>query len=441
LVEPRPKDAKHFLGQAQEQAHKQEYPMKIAVLGAGVIGVATAWQLLKDGHQVTVIDRAPGPAEFTSYANAGLVAPGHSYAWSSPAAPGMMLRSLWRGDQAILFKPRLSVRQWAWMARFLGQCNAKGARVNTAHKSRLCVYSQTMLDEVVAETGVTYDGQGGGLVYFYRSRESFEAAAVKCRILGDAGIAIEALDRDATIAKDPGLAAARDQIAGSVFAATDASGDANLFTIGLARKCAEGGVVFRYGEEVLDLRARGSEITAVVTDKSDFQTEAYVLSLGVYSPHLVERLGIRLPIYPVKGYSATLPIIDPALAPRLGGVDEQNLLAYCPMGDRLRLTATAEISGYSTAYRPGDFRGMFEKARALFAGAVDFDNPELWAGLRPMTPTGMPVIDRAPYANLWLNTGHGHMGWTMANGAARILADLVAQRQPAIGREGMTYEG
>jgi D-amino-acid dehydrogenase len=286
-----------------------------------------------------------------------------------------------------------------------------------------------------------FDERRGGLVYFYRTPETFAAAALKCRILRDAGIGIEVLDQDATVAKDPGLAAAADQIAGSVFATTDASGDANLFTIGLAEKCAESGVVFRYGEEVLDLRARENEITAVVTDKGDVVADSYVLSLGVYSPHLVKRLGIRLPIYPVKGYSATLRIIDPALAPRLGGVDEENLLAYCPMGDRLRLTATAEIAGYSTAYKRSDFRVMFARARGLFEGAADFDNPELWAGLRPMTPTGMPVIDRSPYANLWLNTGHGHMGWTMANGAARILADLVAQRQPAIGREGMRYEG
>jgi D-amino-acid dehydrogenase len=415
--------------------------MKIAVLGAGVVGVATAWQLLKDGHQVTVIDRAPGPAQFTSFANAGLVAPGHSYAWSSPTAPGMMLRSLWRGDQAIRFRPRLSLRQWVWVARFLGQCNVVAAKVNTANKSRLCVYSQAMLEQVVAETGVTYDGQGGGLVYFYRTPEAFEAAAVKCRILQDAGVKIEVLDRDATVAKDPGLAAAQGQIAGSVFATTDASGDANLFTIELAKKCADAGAVFRYGEAVLDLRAKSNEITAVLTDKGDILADSYVLSLGVYSPHLVERLGIRLPIYPVKGYSATLRITDRELAPRLGGVDEQNLLAYCPMGNRLRLTATAEIAGYSTACKRSDFRVMFAKARGLFEGAADFDDPELWAGLRPMTPTGMPVIDRSPYANLWLNTGHGHMGWTMANGAARILADLMAQRQPAIGREGMRYEG
>ena len=415
--------------------------MKIIVLGAGVIGVTTAWQLLGDGHQVTVIERAGGPAQLTSFANAGLVAPGHAFAWASPTAPGMMLRSLWRGDQAIRFRPRLSVRQWAWVARFLGQCNGASARLNTGRKARLCVYSQAMLDQVVAETGISFDERRGGLVFFYRTRASFEAAAAKCQILRDAGIAIEVLDRDATVAKDPGLAAARGEIAGSLFAATDASGDAHLFTVGLARKCAGGGVAFRYGEEVLDLRTRGREVTAVVTDRGDVAADAIVLCLGVMSPHLVERLGIRLPIYPVKGYSATLTITDRSLAPRLGGVDEQNLLAYCPMGERLRLTATAEIAGYSTGFRPADFRVMFDRARALFGGAADFGDPELWAGLRPMTPTGMPVIGRSPYANLWLNTGHGHMGWTMANGAARILADLVAGRPPAIDTEGMACEG
>jgi len=415
--------------------------MKIVVLGAGVAGVATAWQLLKDGHEVTVIERADGPAEFTSFANAGLVAPGHSYAWSSPAAPRMMLRSLWRGDQAIRFKPRLSVRQWVWALKFLGQCNAASAKVNTERKSRFCAYSQKMLNEVVRETGVKYDGLTGGVIYFYRSSEAFRAASVKCQILRDQGIAIEVLDRDATVAKDPGLKGAADQIAGSLFAITDESGDANLFTIELAKKCAAKGAAFLYGTEVTDLRTRSGEVSAIVTDKGDVTADAYVVSLGVYSPHLVERLGIRLPIYPVKGYSATLRITDPELAPRIGGVDEENLLAYCPMGGRLRLTATAEISGYSTSFRRSDFREMFAKARGLFGGAVDWESPKLWAGLRPMTPTGMPVIDRTSYANLWLNTGHGHMGWTMSNGAARILADLVAQKQPAIGREGLTLEG
>jgi D-amino-acid dehydrogenase len=353
----------------------------------------------------------------------------------------MMLRSLWRGDQAIRFKPRLSVRQWRWVLQFLGQCTATGAKLNTERKAPFCRYSQKILNQVVEETGVKYDGLKGGIVYFYRSEARFAAASAKCQILRDQGIEIEVLDRAATVARDPGLKAAADQIAGSLFATNDESGDANLFTIELAKKCTEKGAVFRWGEEVTGLRTRDGAISTVITDKGDVVADAYVLSLGVYSPHLVEALGIRLPIYPVKGYSATLKITEPALAPRIGGVDEENLLAYCPMGDRLRLTATAEISGYSNAHKPSDFREMFAKARGLFGDAVDWESPKMWAGLRPMTPTGLPVIDRSPYANLWLNTGHGHMGWTMANGSARILADLVAQKQPTISREGLTYEG
>lgn len=415
--------------------------MRVVVLGAGVIGVTAAWQLLKDGHEVTVIDRADGPAGFTSFANAGLVAPGHAFAWASPRAPGMMWRSLWRGDQAIRFRPQLSAAQWRWVRAFLAECNDRSAGRNTSRKARLCVYSQAMLQEVVAETGVAYDGQGGGLIYFYRSPAVMEAAARKADLLRREGIAIELLDRDATITRDPGLAGAAAEIAGSQFAPTDESGDAHLFTCALAEKCAGEGAAFRWGETITGLRVESGEVAACVTDRGDVTGDAFVVCLGVMSPHLVKPLGLKLPIYPVKGYSATLAITDAARAPRLGGVDEENLLAYCPMGDRLRLTATAEIAGYSDAHSRRDFTGMLGKAERLFSGAADFGRPKYWAGLRPMTPTGLPVIDRTRYRNLWLNTGHGHMGWTMSNGSARILADLMAQRQPAIDREGMRHEG
>ncbi len=414
--------------------------MQIMVLGAGVVGVAAAWQLLKDGHEVTVIDRADGPATFTSFGNAGLVAPGHSYAWSSPVAPGMMFKSLLNRDQAIRFSPKFSVAQWRWIGKFMKQCNAESAALNTARKSQLCIYSQAMLNEVVAETGVKYDGLDGGLIYFYRTKAAFDAAVTRAQILRDNRLQIDVLDRDQTVAKDPGLAPAADQIVGSLLAPTDGSGDSNLFTIALARKCADAGCTFRYGEEIKNVRTKGNEVTSIVTSKGELSADAYVLCLGVYSPHLARQLNIDLPIYPVKGYSATLKISDPERAPQIGGVDEENLLAYCPMGDRLRLTATAEIAGYSTSFKPSDFSAMLSKAKALFDSAVDFDTPEYWAGLRPMTPTGLPIIDRSPFENLWINTGHGHMGWTMSNGAARILADLVAQKQPSVARDGMRYD-
>jgi len=414
--------------------------MRIAVLGAGVIGVSTSWQLAKDGHEVVVVDREAEAANFTSFGNAGLVSTGHAYAWASPRAPGLMLRSLLARDQAIVFKPQFDARQWRWTMAFLGQCTSERARINTINKTRLCHYSQEVLGEVVAETGVTYDRGTGGVLYFYRSAASFEAAAVKADLLRSQGLAIEALDRAATIARDPGLAAAAGQIAGALYVPTDESGDCRKFTQALAAACAARGVAFRWNTAITGLEAANGEIARALTDRGPIAADAFVVCLGVYAPHLLSRLDIHLPIYPVKGYSLTIPATDTAALPRIGGVDEDNLLAYCPMGDRLRVTATAEIAGYSNAHKPADFATMTDRAKRLFPAGLDYGKLGQWAGLRPMTPTGMPVIDRSPYANLWLNTGHGHIGWTMASGSARVLADLVSQRAPAIDGEGMRYE-
>lgn len=413
--------------------------MHVAVLGAGVVGITTAYQLLRDGHSVTVIDRCAAPALFTSFANAGLVAPGHAYAWGSPAAPRMMLRSMMDRSQAIRFKPRLSLRQWKWSLAFLRECTAERAARNTSKKARLCRYAQHMLDEVTAQTNVRYDGLSDGLMYFYRSPESLRAAQSRADVLRREGLAIEALTGDQVIARDPGLGSARGKIAGGLYAPTDASGDAQIFTRELARVCEEMGANFLFGTEISDLTLSMGEIRSVETTKGSVKADSFVLCLGIYSPHLVEKLKIALPIYPVKGYSMTVSLRDLETAPVMGGVDEENLLAYCPMGDRLRLTATAEISGYSTAHKPSDFRVMLARARELFGNALGQSGIDYWAGLRPMTPTGLPIVDRSGIDNLWLNTGHGHMGWTMSNGCARMIADMIAQRSPAHSNEGMRY--
>lgn len=414
--------------------------MHIAVLGAGVIGVTTAYQLLKDGHRVTVIDREAEPASFTSFGNAGLIAPAHAYAWASPAAPKIMLKSLWNADQAIRFRPRLDPRQWHWMWLFYQECTAERARINTLNKARLAKYSQAVLGEVVKETGVAYDRNQTGIMYWYRSPTTLKIAEEKSKLLQAMGLQVDLLTPEQVVAADPGLRPARDQIAGALYTPTDESGDCKLFTRALARKCEALGADFRMNTTITGFATRGDEIARVKTDKGDVTADAYVVCLGLYSPHVTRELGIKLPIYPVKGYSMTVPITDKALAPRMGGVDEDNLLAYCPMGNRLRITATAEIAGYSNAWKPADFKVMIERAKRLFPKGFAFDKAEYWAGLRPMLPKGMPVIDRTPYANLWLNTGHGHIGWTMSNGSARVLADLVGQRKPAIDREGMHYE-
>lgn len=414
--------------------------MRIIVLGAGVVGVATAWELLRDGHQVVVVDSEDDAASFTSAANAGLVAPGHAYAWGSSRAPGMMLRSLWHNDQAIRYRPRMNPAQWRWVAAFLGQCNDERARINTERKVRLCSYSQNQLQQVRDETSVEYDRNDGGLIYFYRTQKRFDSAAGRCEILRSQGMDIEVLDRDAIIARDPGLSDAREQIAGGLWCTTDESGDACLFTRALKEKCAARGTEFRLNTTVHDLRIDAARITAAETDSGPIEGDAFVLAFGVFSTRLAGRIGIRLPIYPVKGYSVTLDVDDHHRPPVLGGVDEDNLFAYCPMGRRLRLTATAEISDYSTSHRPEDFTVMLRHATILLPRAANYADPRYWAGLRPMTPTGLPMISATPFANLWLNTGHGHMGWTMACGSARIIADQFAGRKPAIPLDGMTLD-
>ncbi len=415
--------------------------MKVIILGAGIVGVTTAYELHKDGHDVTVIDREEQPASFTSYGNAGLFAPGHSYAWSSPAAPGILLKSLWRDDQALRFKPSLDPAFWSWMWKFWRQCTAGRAAINTTRKVRLCNYSQSVFHETCAATGVEYDGNTGGLLYLYRSQSTLDAAAAKADILMSNGCDIDVVDAKGAAELDPALAPSQDRFAGGLYARTDESGDCRLFTRRLGDWLAARGVVFKFGTEVTGFETQGDEVTAVVTGAGRETADLYVLSLGVYSPHLARQLGVSLPIYPVKGYSVTVPTAGYNNVPRLGGVDEESLVAYCPMGDRMRITATAEFSGYSTTHSPSDFRHMLNVAQSLFPNAADYGQPDYWAGLRPMTPEGTPILGRARHRNLWYNTGQGHMGWTMSHGAARLCADLIAGQKTAIPLDGMMVSG
>jgi D-amino-acid dehydrogenase len=412
--------------------------MKILVMGAGVIGVTTAYQLLKDGHEVAVVEQRESAGEETSAGNAGLIAPGHAYAWSSPAAPGILLKSLFREGQALRFKLRPDPRLWAWSLKFLRQCTSERARINTLRKHALCLYSQDQLHRVVAETGVEYDGLDGGLLYLYRDPASFEQAAVKTAILSEDGQEMEVIDVARAIEIDPALEPARDKLAGAIFCPSDESGDSRLFTQGLARACEEMGGRFHYGTTIRHIAVAGERVEKIITDQGDLEAEAYVLALGCDSPILARQLGVKLPIYPVKGYSVTIPVAGSNRAPRIGGVDEDNLVAYVRMGERLRITATAEFAGYDLSHKPRDFRHMLAAIQDLIPEGGDFERPSYRACLRPMTPEGTPIFGLGRQSNLYFNTGHGHMGWTMACGAARIAADLVTGRAPEIDLAGMT---
>lgn len=415
--------------------------MKVIVMGAGIVGVTTAYELFRDGHEVTVIDREPGPAALTSYANAGLIAPGHAFAWGSPGAPAMLLRSLWRDDQALRFRPNADPAFWRWMWRFLRQCTAERARLNTARKVRLCLYSRSVFEATRGATAIAYDGRQDGLLYLYRSPKALRAAKARTQILVDEGCALEVLDAAGAARIDPALEAVGDRIAGALYARDDESGDCRKFVHGMVDWLRERGVTFKFATAIEHLETEGDAVTALITDQGRETADAYVLSLGIYSPHLARDAGVDLPVYPVKGYSVTLPVGGRNNPPALGGIDEESLVAYCPMGDRLRITATAEFSGYDRRHAPSDFRHMLSVARDLFPDGADFDRPDYWAGLRPMTPAGTPLLGRARHRNLWYNTGQGHMGWTMSHGCARITADLVAGRAPALDLAGMTVDG
>ncbi|EDT43878.1 D-amino acid dehydrogenase [Burkholderia ambifaria] len=414
--------------------------MRTVVLGGGIVGVTTAYFLAKAGDEVVVVDRRDGVALETSFANAGLIAPGHSYTWASPRAPKILLKSLFSDGQALRLKWSPDWRMWAWCRQFLQNCTAERSRRNTSIKVRLCRYAQHQLQSATRDEGLAYDRISGGLLYLYRDSASFERGVANMRILSDNGLPLETLDPRAVIEREPALAGAAGQIAGAIYCPSDESGDAHLFTRALAERCRALGVEFRFGATIDGVRADADAVDYVQTSQGRVSGDRYVLALGAYSPFVARRLGYRLPIYPVKGYSVTLPIDARHEPPTLGGVEENQLVAWARFGERLRLTATAEFGGYDTTHTPADFAHMLATAKALFPNGADYAKPSYWAGLRPMTPEGTPIIGATRHRNLFLNTGHGHMGWTMSCGTAKIVADLIHGRQPDIDITGMTLQ-
>ena len=412
--------------------------MHVIVLGGGVIGVTTAYELLQDGHQVTLIERAAEAAAASSFGNAGLIVPGHAFAWASPRVPGILLRSLWRDDLAFRMGFSADPAFWRWCARFIGQCTAERARINTQRKHRLCTYAQAVLQETVVNTGIAFDHAQTGVLYLHRAPATLAAGRRNMAILRALGQQQEDLDAAEIVRLDPALAPAQNKIAGGIYGRTDATGDCRMFTQALARLIRSQGADLRFGTTVTRLASDGERITGVGTDQGTITADAYVLAAGVWSPWLLRGLDKWLPVYPVKGYSLTLPIGADHVPPGISAMDEDNLIAYSRLGNRLRVTATARFAGYDASHQPADFRVMLGKIKDILPAAADYTRPSYWAGLRPMTPEGTPVLGRGKQRNLWLNTGHGHLGWTMSCGAARITRDLIAGRTPAVPLEGMT---
>jgi D-amino-acid dehydrogenase len=405
--------------------------MRILVLGGGIAGVTAAYYLATDGHEVTLVEGQDGVGRDASAANAGIIAPGHSFAWASPKAPAMLLRSLLGQQTAIRVRPRLDPALVAWGLRFLRECTSARARRNTVIKLRLCQYSQAAMAELVRTEGIEYHAVTRGALYVYRDPRELELGIRRMALLAEHGQRQEVLDPGQVARLDPAFAPVQDKIAGAVRDLGDSSGDSRLFTERLARICQERfGVTLRLGTRATALRAEGDRVTGAVTTAGILAADAYVLALGVGTPLVARTLGVRLAIYPAKGYSSTFPIRAGGLAPTLPGVDEQWLVGWSRQGDRLRLTSTAEFAGHDRAWSPRDFNNILRLAQDLFPAAADWTRGEFRACLRPMTPDGPPILGVGRHRNLYFNAGHGHMGWTMAFGTARIVADLVAGRKP-----------
>jgi D-amino-acid dehydrogenase len=413
--------------------------MKTLVLGGGVVGVTTAYFLAKAGHEVTILEEKDGLGLEASSGNAGIIAPGHSFAWASPRAPRMLWDSLRGGETAIRIRPTTDLRLYTWGLRFLRECTADRARRNTLIKLRLCQYSQSVMNDLVRAEQIEYHAITKGALYLYRDGAELEAGVKKMALLAEHGQKQEILDARGVAQLDPVFEPVQARIAGAIRDVGDSSGDSRVFVENLARVCREKlGVVVKLGTRVTALQAGGDRIDAALTNAGVLTADNYVLALGVGAPIVARTAGVSLPVYPAKGYSSTFPLKPGGRAPMVPGVDERWLVGWSRLGDRLRLTSTAEFAGYDWGWTPRDFNNILKLARDLFPDAADYDRGEYRACLRPMTPDGPPILGLGRHRNLFFNSGHGHMGWTMACGTARIVADLMMGRMPALDLEGLT---
>jgi D-amino-acid dehydrogenase len=411
--------------------------VKIIVLGSGVIGTTSAYYLAKAGHEVTVIDRQGKPGMETSFANAGEVSPGYASPWAGPGIPTKAVKWLLMRHSPLVVRPILDPEMWRWMVQMLMNCNHKSYAINKARMVRLAEYSRDCLVQLRADTGIAYDERSQGTLQLFRTQKQLDAAAKDIDVLKEYGVPYSLLDPKGCEGPEPALANVRGKFVGGLQLPGDETGDCFKFTNNLAEMAKALGVSFRQNVKIERLNTEGDRITGVVTDKGELKADSYVLALGSYSPIMLRELGIRIPVYPVKGYSITIPVVDAKGAPESTIMDESFKVAITRLGDRIRVGGTAEISGYDLTLREARRETLVHSVTDLFPQGGDVAKAEFWCGLRPMTPDGTPVIGPTAKRNLFLNTGHGTLGWTMACGSGRVLADIVSGRQPEIGLEGL----
>lgn len=416
--------------------------MKVVVLGAGVVGVTTAWWLTREGMSVTIIDRQPGPGLETSFANGGQISANHATPWAGPGTPWKALKWLGRIDAPLLFHLRMDRHLAGWLARFLANCTPARSRRNTERALRVALYSRRQMAAIRQETGIAYDQLTRGILHIFRNETDYAEALPGCELMNRLGCERRIVDADACVALEPALASARPRLVGGIFSPDDESGDAYAFTQRLARLAAGQGAEFRWSTTIASLRSERGRIEAAVTDQGEpIEADAFVLAFASWSPALLRPLGVTLPVYPAKGYSLTIPIGGRAGAPTVSLIDDEFKMVYSRLGDRLRIAGTAEFAGWDAGVTPARAQFLLRTAMALFPDCGDAARAEAWAGLRPSTPDGVPVIGRVPgLENLILNTGHGTLGWTMAAGSGRLVADLLAGRPPQIPLDDLGIE-
>lgn len=406
--------------------------MRVLVLGAGLVGVASAWYLGEDGHEVTVVDRQPGVALETSFANGGQISTSHAEPWANPAAPWKALQWLGREDSPLLWRLRADPAQLAWGLRFLRECTPSRTRSNIVSILRIALYSRALLQDLRAALGLEYDQQRRGILHFYTDRGEFEHAIPQAALMREYGCERVAKSAAECLTIEPALAASTVPIVGGTFTADDESGDAHKFTQVLAVRAIARGVAFRFGAGVAALLQAGGRIAGVRLDNGETLTaDAYVVALGSYSPQLLKPLGLGIPVYPAKGYSATFPLSGDSNAPTVSLTDDGHKIVFSRLGNRLRVAGTAEFTGYDTSLNGVRCQALVRRTQAIFP-QVRTDEVEFWAGLRPATPSNVPLIGGTRLSNLYLNTGHGTLGWTMACGTGKLLADLMVGRTPDI---------
>jgi D-amino-acid dehydrogenase len=411
--------------------------MKVVVLGAGLLGVTSAYFLRQQGHEVVVVDRQASPAAETSFANGGQISVSHAEPWANPSAPLKVLQWLGKEDAPLLFRLRADMRQWLWGVQFLRECTPARTRHNIRQIVQLGTYSRATLQQLRRDIGIHYDQRTQGILHFYTNAAEFEAAHAPAAQMRELGCERQVISADEAVRIEPALRQVRHQLAGATFTAEDESGDANQFARELVKHCEADGVQFRMSHTITALREAGGSIDHVeVTDaEGRFQRirgDAYIVAMGSLSPLLVKPLGIRLPIYPAKGYSVTIPVADASLAHQVSLTDDEYKLVFSRLGDRLRIAGTAELNGYDRDLNRLRCEAIVRRVDALFPGAGDSSQAQFWTGLRPATPSNVPIIGRSRLPNLYLNTGHGTLGWTHACGSGKSIARIVGGHAPEV---------